>query len=185
MADIPSIQLNIETNAWEKTLTLSSIPDIWPPEKARETFFSELFNAIKSIQDLRATSKGNLNNNEQQKIKALLYKIIETVETWYRPIRAYTIDCASIRDMSFNHPDRVIDEADQRKIVFQETCGSIILEFGGPITSLKGYIELYQMPDTESHHDKFLAAIDKIILGILEALTLLQKQLQKDSQDNI
>jgi hypothetical protein len=148
-------------------LTFSNIVQIVPPEDALERFVVEWAQAMGVIRDLREIQKNESDQITIQELDQILFNVTTAMKNWYSPIRAYSIECAKIKENLGNLA--TITPKIQAQIRFEEYIGSIGREFGSPITMLIGSWELIrQEPDNQDLRKTLLDRIDQIVIKLFE-----------------
>ncbi len=178
MKEDADTQLAVKFQHIDVTIHFSTIQDIFPPDKAFETFVTELLTAFGVIKKLRDISKKTISLDQSQEVDELLYKVVSVTADYYLPIRTYSIECADLQSEVKNHPAEKITQEIRTKIEFEESWGPSVRELGAPISSLKGYIELlHKFPLSEERRNEYLSIFDKVVVMVLAILTAYEKHL--------
>ena len=178
MKEHANTQLAIKYHHIDVTPQFSVIPDIFPPDKAFETFVIELSAAFRVIKQLREISKKSLSLDQSHEVDELLYKVVTNTADYYLPIRTYSIECADLQREVGNHLGEEAIEDIKAKIEFEETWGPSVRELGAPISALKGYIDiLHEFSLSEENRDECLSIVDKTVAMISAILIAYKKHL--------
>ena len=148
-------------------LTFSNIVQIVPPEDALERFVVELEQNMNVVTDLREIQKGESDQTAIQKLDQILFEVTTPITNWYSPIRAYSIECANIKQDSAELT--TITSKAQAQIQFEEYMGAVIRGVGAPLVMLEGsWTLICKDPNNQSLRETLLDNIDRIINIIFE-----------------